>query len=259
MESFGALLPSVSASQEPLLIALLMMGAFAGAFITSGFGIGGGVVMTPLFIMLLPAKIGVGLGAPLMLLISGTAVRQYWRQWNRRNLLVLLPSCLAGIWLGSYLLAAVSGETVRKTVGVLALGFGFIQLIIIDRPDLRIRFRPPEWQGVFFGLGSGITTALAHTGGIVFSFYLFPNSPTKESFVATTVFLFFSSGLVKIGTYWYYDILTIPILIASLALVPSLIAGSIAGKWLNRRLSNKLFMRLIPLIAAAMGIKLILG
>lgn len=213
--------------------------------------------MTPLFIMLLPAKFGIGLLAPLMLLISGTAVRQYWRQWDRGNLLVLLPSSLVGIWLGSYLLAVISGETVRTTVGLLAIAFGLVQLIIIDRPDLRSRLRPSTWQGVCLGLGSGITSALAHTGGIVFSFYLFPNCPTKESFVATTVFLFFSSGLVKIGTYWYYNILNFPILINSLALVPSLMAGSIAGKWLNTRISNMLFMRLIPLIVAALGIKLI--
>jgi len=259
MDSIGDIIQSTWAIHEPLLVVVLMGIIFGGALITSGFGIGGGVVMTPLFIILLPAKLGIGLLAPLMLLMSGTAVRQYWRQWDNRNLMVLLPSCLVGIWVGSYLLAVISAEAVRKIVGVLAVGFGVIQFVIADRPQWRELFRPPTWQGVCFGLGSGVTTALAHTGGIVFSFYLYPNSRTKESFVATTVFLFFSSGLLKIGTYFYFKILTMPILLSSLILVPALLLGAVTGKWLNRRMSNRLFMRLIPIIAALIGLRLIIG
>ena len=228
----------------------------AGAFVTSGFGIGGGVLVTPLFISVLPPKYGIGLLAPLMLLMSAAGVRQYWRLWDNRHVLILLPASLAGIWLGTYLLAEVPPLFVRKTVGILAVLFGSFQLFAIHRPEWRNRLRPPAWQGVGFGFGSGITSALAHTGGIVFSFYLLPHSRTKEAFVATTVFLFFTSGLVKMGTYWYYDLLTLPILILSLVLMPALMIGSILGKKLNQRIPNKLFLRLISLFIALMGIRL---
>ena len=74
--------------------------------------------------------------------------------------------------------------------------------------------------------------------------------------MATTVFLFFIGGLVKMGTYWYYDLLTVPILLLSLVLVPALILGSILGKRLNRRIPNRLFLILISLFIALMGIRL---
>jgi uncharacterized membrane protein YfcA len=244
---------------EPTLMTILMVVVFAGAFITSGFGIGGGVLMTSLFIVFLPPKFGIGLLAPLMLLISAAGVRQYWKQWEKHHLLVLLPSSLVGIWLGTYLLAEIPPEIVRKTVGVLALAFGTIQFLVIDRPEWRNRLRPPTWQGVGFGFGSGISSALAHTGGIVFSFYLLPHSRTKEIFIGTTVFLFCTSGLIKVGAYVYYGILTWPILLLSLTLIPALIIGSVTGKWLNRRISNKLFMRLVSIFIALMGVRLILG
>ena len=259
MDSLFALFPSDLAVNDLRLLGILMGVIFSGALVTSSFGIGGGILMTPMFILFLPAKFAIGLLAPLNLLISGTAVRQYWKQWDWHNLLVLLPSSLLGVWIGSYLLAVVSADAVRKIVGVLAIIFGIVQFVIIDRPKLRERLRPPAWQGVLFGLGSGITGALAHTGGIVFSFYLFPNSRTKEAFVATTVFLFLSSGILKIGTYFYFKILTIPALIISITLIPALLAGSISGKWLNRRIPTRLFMRLIPLIAILIGIRLLLG
>jgi len=239
------------------LIFILMGIVCAGAFVTSGFGVGGGVLVTPLFISVLPPKYGIGLLAPLMLLMSAAGVRQYWRLWDNRHVLILLPASLAGIWLGTYLLAEVPPLFVRKTVGILAILFGSFQLFAIHRPEWRNRLRPPAWQGVGFGFGSGITSALAHTGGIVFSFYLLPHSRTKEAFVATTVFLFFSSGLVKMGTYWYYDLLTLPLLILSLVLMPALMIGSILGKKLNQRIPNKLFLRLISLFIALMGIRLV--
>ena len=245
--------------QEPYLIFVLMGIVLAGAFVTSGFGIGGGIMMTPLFILFLPPKFAIGLLAPLMLLISGTGVRQYWGLWSVHSILVLLPPSLVGIWVGAYLLAEIPAPIVSKTVGVLAIGFGIIQFLIIDRPDWRDRLRPGTWQGVGFGFASGITTALAHSGGIIFSFYLLPHSRTKEIFVSTTLFLFFASGFVKIGTYVYYGILTFPIFLLSLTLVPALILGSIAGKQLNRLIPNKLFMRLICIVVGAMGIKLTFG
>jgi uncharacterized membrane protein YfcA len=191
--------------------------------------------------------------------MSAAGVRQYWRMWDNRLVLVLLPASLVGIWLGTYLLAEVPPQIVRKTVGVLALLFGGFQLFAMTRPEWQNRLRPPTWQGVSFGFGSGISSALAHTGGIVFSFYLLPHSRTKEVFVATTVFLFFTTGLVKMGTYWYYDLLTFPILILSLFLMPALIVGSILGKKLNQRIPNRLFMRLISLFIAIMGIRLIVS
>jgi hypothetical protein len=242
--------------QEPYLIFVLMGIVLAGAFVTSGFGIGGGIMMTPLFVLFLPPKFAIGLLAPLMLLISGTGVRQYWGLWSVHSILVLLPSSLLGIWVGAYLLAQISAAITSKTVGVLAIAFGIIQFLIIDRPDWRDRLRPAAWQGVGFGFASGITTALAHSGGIIFSFYLLPHSRTKEIFVSTTLFLFFASGFVKIGTYAYYGILTFPILFLSLALVPALIFGSMTGKRFNRLIPNKLFMRLICIVVGAMGIKL---
>jgi len=50
-----------------------------------------------------------------------------------------------------------------------------------------------------------------------------------------------------------------PILILSLVLVPSLIIGSILGKRLNRKIPNRLFMRIVSLFIALMGLRLVLG
>ena len=231
---------------------------FSGAFITSGFGVGGGMLMTPLVLLLLPPKFGIGLIGPMMLLMAGTGVRQYWRQWDNHCLLVILPAMMAGIWVGTHLLSVISADMVKKIVGALAICFGVLQYLAVDRPQWKERLRPTPPQGVGLGFASGIISALAHVGGLIFSFYLLPHSRTKEVFVGTTVFLFFTTGLLKIGSYVYYQILTLSILMLCIALLPALFLGAIVGKWLNQRISNKLFIRLICILVGWMGIWLVL-
>ncbi len=240
------------------IIILLMAFTVMGAFVVSGFGVGGGVLMTPLFLLFLPPKEGIALLAPLLLLISAMVLRQYWRQWNNFHLLVLLPASLVGIWLGTHLLAVCPPIYITKTVGVLAILFGVLQGVSVDRPDWLSRLRPGTWWGVGLGLSSGVSSGMAHAGGIVFSFYLLPHSPNKEMFVATLVLLFFVTGVLKVGTYVAYHLLTWPILLLSLLLLPAMIVGSFLGKWMNRRISNRQFLRLISVIIVLIGIKLLL-
>lgn len=241
---------------EPQFFILLLGIAFLGGFLTSGFGIGGGVMMTTLSILFLPVKLGIPLLAPLSLVMAATALRQYWTQWDWRHILVLMPASLVGVWLGTYLLAVITPQAVSRAVGIVAMLFGGVQLLVANRAEWKERFRPPPWQGLFFGFGAGVTTALAHSGGIIYSFYLLPNSRTKELFVGTAVFLFFTTAVLKMGTYFYYHLLNLPILWASLLLIPALFLGSIAGKKFNARLSNRLFLRIVSLLVVLLGVKL---
>ncbi len=250
------LLSPLGAGGFPLLL-LLMVFTLGAAFITSGFGIGGGVLLTPLFILFLPPKVGIALIAPMFVIMSATAVRQYWGQWNPFHILVLLPAALVGIWIGTHLLSVLPATYIVKTVGVLAVLFGSLQFLGIDRPEWMERLRPRTWMGVGLGLGSGVGSGMAHTGGIVFSFYLLPNSPNREMFVATTVCIFFVTGLLKVGTYVTYGILTWPIFRISLLLIPAMALGSLFGKLMNRRISNRLFLRVISTMIVLMGVKLL--
>ena len=256
MENFLSLFQGLGGLREPYFLFVLMGIVLAGAFVTSGFGIGGGVMMTPLFILFLPAKFAIGLLAPLMLLISGTGVRQYWGQWSAHSILVLLPSSLVGIWVGTYLLAEIPAAFVTKTVGVLAIGFGISQFSL-HRPSGLERPAPAGDLA-----GGGIRFCLGHhhrarpQRGDHLLFLSAAAQPNKGDIRKHRVFLFFTAGIVKVGTYAYYGILTFPIFLVSLTLVPALIFGSIAGKRLNRLIPNKLFLRLICVLVVAMGIKL---
>lgn len=259
MEQYLLSLNAPGSVSDPYLTILMVGAIFLGAFITSAFGVGGAVLTTPIFVFLLPPKFAIGLLAPLMLFINTAGVRQYWKKWNPHHLVILLPSAFTGIWVGSYLLAVISVGSVVRVVGALALIFGIFQFFTIGRPKLQEWFRPRDWQGVGLGFASGITSAMAHIGGVVFSFYLLPNSKDRESFVATTVFMFMSTAMLKIVTFTFYHLLTLPMFILSLFLLPVSLLGNILGKRLNERLSNRRFSQIISILIALMGLRLIFG
>ena len=112
---------------DALIFLGLVAVVFTGAFITSGFGIGGGMFMTPIILLFLPPKFGIGLLGPTLLLMSGTWIRQYWKQWDRHCLWVILPAMMTGILGGTYLLSVASADTVKRIVGGLAVCFGVLQ------------------------------------------------------------------------------------------------------------------------------------
>ena len=77
-------------AQEPHIYFVLMALIFGGAFITSGFGVGGGVFMTPLIVLLFPPKFGIGLLGPMMLMMSAAGVRQYWKKWEKSPIYLIV-------------------------------------------------------------------------------------------------------------------------------------------------------------------------
>jgi len=99
---------------------------------------------------------------------------------------------MAGIWV-ALTCCRHFRETVKRIVGALAIASEFSSTWpSTARNGKSVSDRPPAGCGA--GFASGIISALAHVGGIIFSFYLLPHSRTKEIFVGTTVFLFFTTG-----------------------------------------------------------------
>ena len=62
---------------------------------------GTGLVLTSTLTLVLPAPIVLGLLAPLMLMSDPIAMRFYWRQWDSRQIRLLIPATTLGIVAGT--------------------------------------------------------------------------------------------------------------------------------------------------------------
>ncbi len=234
------------------LIVVVVISCVAGAAKVA-FGIGAGVLLTPIAALVLPPKEAVALMAPMMLITDFVAIPHHWRKWSTRHVLLLLPTAFAGVILGTLFLAWAPPLWVKRAIGIIALLFVATQLWRRLRPADGSAKPLPDWLGYVIGLLAGIASSIAHAGGIVMSIYLLGVGLTKQIFVSSIIATFFLTDTTKLIAYWQTGVLTFPILLAGIALTPAMLIGGGAGAFLNRRLTVSQFTTMMMVLVGISG------
>jgi len=242
-------------------ILVLCFGALMIGLTKAGFGGGTGIVVTPLWITILypedPKKV-IGLMLPLLLITDIFALFHYWGKWNRKNVMYLVPGAIIGIAIGMVILGKIPESYFKKTIGVLACLFAIITLLRsrIQKAEAKIHFK--LWHGMIAGAATGLASTLAHIGGLISSMYLLTQRLSNQAFVGTTTALYFIINATKVPGYAKLGLFSKSGLILNLWLVPLIGIGVLLGIFLNKRVSNKWFSRIILMIVLIAGIKLLL-
>lgn len=239
-------------------IVVLCFGALMMGLTKAGFGGGTGIIVTPLWVMILPPKEVVGLMLPLLLITDVFAMFHYWGKWDRKNVINLLPGAIIGIIIGTVILGKIPETYFKKTIGALACLFAVLTLLRsrLVKSESKIDFK--RWHGLLAGAGTGTASTLAHIGGLISSMYLLTQRLSNQAFVGTTTALYFIINATKIPMYYKLGLFSKSGLMLNLKLVPLIGAGVLLGIFLNKRVSNKLFSRIILSIVIIAGIKLLI-
>lgn len=241
-----------------LLVAAACIAAVVVGFLRTSVGGGIGLVLTPTLSLVLPPSVVLAMIAPLMNLSDPLALRYYWRQWDGRQLALLLPSMMLGVVLGTWALSQLSEYWLGKAIGAVALCFGMVQFVLTGRNQRLLSARPPWGAGAAAGLTAGIASTVAHSGGVVVSIYLVNVHLTKTAMLATGNALYILPNALKLAGYWSIGFLTWPIVAAAALAVPLLFAGAWLGYRVNQRLPRRAFELALVTIAIAGAFRLLL-
>jgi uncharacterized membrane protein YfcA len=233
--------------------------AFMAGLIKTAFGIGAGVFLTPILSLMITPKTAVALMAPMMLITDIFTLCIYWKKWHLNYILILTPGFLIGVVLGSYYLAWASPVIIKLTIGIIAMVFSAYQIVRIKNPKIFNGINPSNTTGVILSLLAGISSAVAHSGGIIMTIYLITKKLDKNSFVATLVGILLLSDMLKIVTYTELNLLTRPLLITGLMLTPMMFLGSWLGSKLIKRLSDNQFILYVNVLIFVSGIILVIN
>ncbi|MFZ5632162.1 MAG: sulfite exporter TauE/SafE family protein [Bacillota bacterium] len=233
---------------------LTIIAAAMAGLIKTTFGIGAGVFLTPLLSLIIFPKTAVALMAPMMLITDITTLWMHRGKWNLKHIYILLPGVLVGIVAGSYYLAWASTSLTKLTIGIIAMVFSAYQIIRIRYPKFFANKEISTPAGIIISLFAGVSSAIAHSGGIIITIYLITKNLNKSSFVATLVAILFFSDVLKMITYTKLHLLTQPLLINGLELTPVLFLGSWLGSKLINKLSDKQFILYVNILIFASGI-----
>jgi len=225
----------------------------------AGFGAGVGVIATPLMALTIPVSDAAALLLPLLIMCDIVAVYSYGMGFHRRSIILLMPGALIGIAIGSLFFGFFIGmdHVMRVGIGVLAIAFVIFQAARAYIFGALKEHHPHPAEGVFMGTIAGFTSTLAHAGGPPIAIYLLPQKLPASLYVGTAVIFFAIVNALKLIPYWALGMLKVGNLATIALLAPFTYVGVKLGLYMNNRVSQKWFDRIVYGVLFLSGLQLL--
>ena len=239
---------------DPAFIAAAVLSA-----LLVGLGKGGltmvGVLGTPVLALAISPVQAAALLLPIYIASDMVGLWSYRREFDRRNLAILLPAAVGGILLGWATASWIDERMVGLMIGIIGIGF------CINAWRLRhtvIEPTPADVpRGIFWGTITGFTSFVSHSGGPPFQVYVLPQQLPKTVFAGTTTIAFAVINAVKVLPYWALGQLNLDNLRTSSLLIPVAITGTLAGVRLVRVLPQRTYFNFAYVMLFFVSIKLV--
>ncbi len=229
------------------LPATILVGLAKGGFT------GLSVLAQPLLALVISPIQAAAIMLPVLIAQDAVSVAAYWRRWDPRELLRLLPPAVVGIVIGYLLVASVSDAAVQFGIGALSLGEAGRHFLRLGRNGAPMgRIGAPFWTAL-----SGFTSMLANAGGPPLLIYLLRRKhETPERFAANTVAFFTVVNWVKVPFFLALGQIDGANLGTSAVLLPVAVVSTLAGVRLVRLFPVERFYTAIYVLLALVGLKL---
>lgn len=217
------------------------------------------MVTTPLMALTMPVADAAALLLPLLIMCDIVAVYSYGRGFHKRSIKFLLPGALIGITIGGLFFGFFIGmdHVMRVGIGVLAIVFVIFQATRAYIFGALKEHHPHPAEGVLMGAISGFTSTLAHAGGPPMAIYLLPQRLPQNLYVGTAVIFFAVTNAVKLIPYWSLGMLKVGNITTIALLSPLTIVGVKLGLYMNNRVSQKWFERIVYSVLFVSGLQLL--
>jgi len=252
---------------------LVFLAIFLIGVTKSGFGSGMGLIVVPLTALGMShipsrgAEAALGLLLPLLVFGDLIAIYQYRRLFRPapgnphsalHHVRLLMPGTLIGVLLGGLLLwwfhrqQAIVSALMRIEIGlesILLVGLHWWRQFRGEQT----RLIPEPFRSWGTGAFAGASSTLAHAAGPIIAMYLLPLHLPRQLFVGTCAMYFFILNTIKLPAYAASGQFARAELTFTLQFTPLVLAGALFGFWVNRRMSDVLFTRIIYFITFLLG------
>jgi len=243
---------------------LVLLSVFLVGVTKSGFGGGVGLMIVPMMAIAMEripergSEAALGLLLPLLVIGDLIAIWQYRQLFSLSIVRKLLPGTLAGVVIGGLLLwwfhrqAHIVGALMRIEIGIESILLVGLHWWRTWR-GVQERLLPEPLRSHLTGTFAGASSTLAHAAGPIIAMYLLPLRLDRQLFVGTNAVYFFILNTVKLPAYWAAGQFERAEIGFTLRFLPLVAAGALAGLWLNRRLSDRLFSKVVYGITFGLG------
>jgi len=201
---------------------------------------GVGTMIAPLMVLTVgDARLATAWTLPVLSTADVFTVAYWRRQAETRQLFSLIPWVLVGI-AGAAAALSLDEVVIRKIIGAIIVGMLAIYLWRRFSPTPQVAGNP-----AFYGICTGFASTLANAAGPVMNIYLLSRKLPKEKFVATGAWFFFVVNLLKAPVYAWHGLYSRESLTFDVLMVPAVLVGALAGRWLIRNIDQRMFEVLV--------------
>jgi uncharacterized membrane protein YfcA len=206
---------------DPIALAVIAFAVFLITFMKGMFGGGFAIVGIPFMALVMDPITAGALLAPVLCLSDIVALR-YWRPstWSKPHLKLLVPGQLLGIGAGYLFMRVADRHLVAVVIALVTLWFAGLWFAGGGKVGTQPR---SSVKGVAAGVGSGIGSMIAHSGGPPVAMYLLPLGLSKSEYAGTTFVFFIVGNLLKAGPwlalveldrqFWTLLMITLPVIV----------------------------------------------
>lgn len=166
-----------------------------------------------------------------------------WRQLAR-ILAVMIVFMIVGIWLDTI----VSLDILKKIFAIFVLIVGLKNLIFPQRKSV------PEWL-LWVALAlAGILQGMFVCGGAMLVIYATQKLPEKDQFRATLSMNWFILNVLYSLYSWHDGYMTADVGVVILGCIPLMIAATLVGGYINKRMSQEAFLKFTYVMLTVIGV-----
>ena len=170
----------------------------------------------------------------------------------------LLPATAVGVVLGGLMLwwfhqqTAIVGALIRIEIGIESIALVGLHWWRQTRGVQQHLLKEP-WRSHLTGGFAAVSSTLAHAAGPIVTMYLLPLRLDRSMFVGACAIYFFILNTAKLPAYYWADQFKHAEWSFTIWFTPLVVAGALFGRWLNKRLSDKAFGRIVYFVTFLLG------
>jgi uncharacterized membrane protein YfcA len=210
------------------------------------------LVFVSIFAAIMPARRSTGLVLPLLMVGDVVAVLSYRKHAQWRHVWRLRPWAAAGVVAGFFAMGRMSDRQTRLAIGLIVLGLALVYIARRLRAGTHTGEHAP-WFAPAIGILAGFTTLVANAAGPLTVIYLLAMRLPKMEYMGTTAVFFLLLNLFKLPFMIGLGLVNTESLALNVALLPAVLAGAWFGRWLLRRIDQRLFENIVLGLAVVAG------
>nr|WP_275584373.1 sulfite exporter TauE/SafE family protein [Pullulanibacillus pueri] len=219
-----------------------------------------GVLAVAIMAIVFPAKASVGLLVPMLIVGDIFAVTYYRRRVIWKYLWQVMPWVIVGLICGFLVLDYSGNKLLQILIGAIVLILLVLHLIKARMDQkLEAKLDGSLWFSAILGILAGVTTMIGNAAGGIMSIYLLAKKLDKDAFVGTGAWFYLFVNVIKVPFHASLGLITWHTLHFDILMIPAIIGGALIGVIALKRVPQEWFQRIVLILTAIGGIRLLFG